>query len=502
MPDPIPMYGYSRVSKVGARGDDLISPELQQHAIDQWAAANNVVIIEHICDLDESGRKFEKRAVARMLKGIADGESRGVVLWKWSRWGRNLLQSKLYIAETEAAGGTVRAATEDFDPETTMGKFTRDQMLLIAELQSNQISDSWKETQAKRRRDGLPHNGGPRFGYRYDKREGYSVDPDVAPLLRECYERYLAGVPMGVLARELTGRGIFTPRTGIAWDPASLGRVLDTGFAAGLIRERSKPKVGDDWINSNVITSFDVWREGAHEPIIDLETWERYKARRAVMASRRGRSTGVQHTFSNLLTCSVCDSNMIAQHSGSSSGRRISWACGENLRRRQRGLDRHEPVFLSDAKVEKAFLGWLADQATPTPDDFGEQVQAAAGQVPKVQTQVHALEAREAALVAKRSRLARLLLEEMVDPEDARAMRREIDAELATIQESLTQERAVAAKATARPDPEAFRGLLEEWEHLSPVERREAILEPMVRTIKIAPGRQVAGKVEVIPTWA
>ncbi|MBO3743190.1 recombinase family protein [Actinoplanes flavus] len=127
---------YIRVSKVGGRGDDLISPEVQRHTIDCWR-------------------------VEEVIKGVKDGRWSYAILWKWSRWGRNLKESQIHLAAVEEVGGIVRATTEDVDPRTTIGRFTRDQLLSIAQLQSDWISDNWREAQDKRRRDGLPTDGKP-----------------------------------------------------------------------------------------------------------------------------------------------------------------------------------------------------------------------------------------------------------------------------------------------------------------------------------------------------
>jgi DNA invertase Pin-like site-specific DNA recombinase len=188
----------------------MISPELQAHEQEVYAARHGIRIVERVEDLDLSGREFARRSVDYIVRGIREGRWNTVLLWKWSRWGRNLLQSRLYLAEVEQAGGQVIAVTEDFDTETSVGKFSRNQMLLIAELQSNQIADVWKETQARRRRLGLPRTGSPRFGYVYTRESGYTTRSENGTVLASCYERFVAGESMRSLTFELNRNGYRT----------------------------------------------------------------------------------------------------------------------------------------------------------------------------------------------------------------------------------------------------------------------------------------------------
>ncbi|NED81712.1 recombinase family protein, partial [Streptomyces sp. SID11233] len=88
-----------------------------------------------------------------------------VILWIWSRFGRNLRESLQHLDTLTNYGIEVRAAREDFDGKTTIGKFAIAQMLNIAELESNQKSDMWKDTIERRRRAGLAHGARGRFGY-------------------------------------------------------------------------------------------------------------------------------------------------------------------------------------------------------------------------------------------------------------------------------------------------------------------------------------------------
>src|SRR6266536_1777990 len=164
---------YIRVSMVGDRGDDLISDDVQLAECKRWAAREDAEIIgEPVIDLDETGRSFDKRKILKVLDRIKAGEADGVLLWKVSRFGRNLIDSLLNIRALRKQGGLIASASENLDDiESAMGKFSLTQMLAIAELQSDMIGETWTNIHDYRRERGLPHTGGPRFGYDWHKGE-------------------------------------------------------------------------------------------------------------------------------------------------------------------------------------------------------------------------------------------------------------------------------------------------------------------------------------------
>jgi DNA invertase Pin-like site-specific DNA recombinase len=480
------------VSKVGERGEDLLSPDLQNHSMDSYAARHNIEIVEHIVDLDESGRDFEKRKVKAMIDGISSGEADMVLLWKWSRWGRNLLQSRIYIAAVESAGGQVRAAEEDFDPNTTMGKFTRDQMLMIAELVSNQISDGWKETHAKRRRDGLPHTAAPRFGYVYTRGTGYAVDPQLKPVLVDVYRRFAAGESMKSLTDWLNSSGILTGK-GNRWAPTSLGRMLDTGFAAGLIRERTNPPKARN--NKQTIKQFDIWRRGAHEPMIPIELWERYKARRLHNAAKPRRLIGATHTLSGMLVCGLCGSGMHAVYSGKHN--KHTWTCTKRKRLKEKGLPVHEPVTGSNRKILAEIETWLLER-----QKGGSDVELRAQREKAARTtasNVTNLEAELKRLKDKRYRLSSSWTDQMIEREDYDRQREEIKTDLVRVDAALTAARAESYAAEV-PSGAIFESLSSVWADATPEERR-MVLTPLVRAVVVFPGPWTEGKVFVVPTW-
>lgn len=133
---------YIRVSK---ERDGMISPENQLFAINELARRKGMEVVQVFQDLDESGRTFEKRATKRIIDAIRAGEYPTILLWKWSRWGRNVEHSKAYLAGVRDAGGHVESATEDIDQDTSTGRFTLNLLLALAELESDKKSETWKD---------------------------------------------------------------------------------------------------------------------------------------------------------------------------------------------------------------------------------------------------------------------------------------------------------------------------------------------------------------------
>lgn len=486
---------YIRVSAVMGR-EELISPELQRHAIQQYARQHGLELVAEVQDIDRSGRSFTKRRVAEVIDRIKAGEFQTVILWKWSRWGRILRESLIHLAAVEAAGGIVRAATEDFDPSTSTGRFTRNQLLLIAELQSEQIGDSWRATHQKRRRDGLPHMTHPRFGYRYLREERrYVPVPEEAEILRHAYERIVAGVPIRSVARELNARGIRTTK-GELWSPTSLSRMLDTGFAAGLIRGRSIPKPGHVQLKD-----FDIWLPGAHEAVISRDLWEAYRQRRFANADLPPRLRVASRALSGLVYCGLCeDAGRPRRMASTFSGRwnRHAWTCCL-----VRDTKAHRPVNMNDELVMAAVWDWINREIE---DREAAEVTRAAqrkARAKKVAVDVQRHEAHLAQLTKRRRNLTRQLADADtgVDQDDVKALLAETAIEIAKVTALLD-----AAKAELAGERDAlidvFRGLREEWGEFEPHERRE-ILSKVIDKVLVYPGPKphTRARAVVMPRW-
>ena len=106
--EPLKVAVYIRVST--AR-EEMISPEIQQATITSFIErqARATGRAWHVAgreqDLDASGRNFARAGVKRLIAGVEAGEWERIVVYNFSRFGRNLTQALLHIAQVEAAGG-------------------------------------------------------------------------------------------------------------------------------------------------------------------------------------------------------------------------------------------------------------------------------------------------------------------------------------------------------------------------------------------------------------
>lgn len=340
--DLIPVIGYIRVSL--AR-EEMISPEIQRASITACAARTGRRIVDWIVDLDKTGRDF-RRKVMRAIERIEAGEAREITIHRYDRWGRNAVESLANVRRVELVGGQVVSATEPVDVETAIGRYNRTNAFAIAEMQSDLISDNWKSVLAHRVDTGLTPSGSPRFGYiRLGKvpdpfqeaRNRYRADPDdplgeryepdyasgLADVLIAMYDRWLKpGGSFRAVRDWLNARGVPNARGG-SWSDVTVRNVLDSGFAAGLLRIHDP----DCRCRKPSSCRRRVYVEGAHEAILDAETWERYRKERAARMTVPPRAQSSPYPLTGLILCGHCDHPMKIQGGGRPYQRGYAYRC-------------------------------------------------------------------------------------------------------------------------------------------------------------------------------
>lgn len=420
-----------------------------------------------------SGRTWKRPAVQRVMKAVQAGEADVVVLWKWSRLSRSRRDWAVAVDMIETAGARLESATEPVDTATSTGRLARGMLAEFAAFESERIGDGWREAHARRVSSGLPATGKPRWGYRYDNGR-FAPDPDTGPVLASLYSRYVAGESVYALVKWLNDHGYRTSPgyskagTG-AWSDRTLRRILDSGFAAGLVTAKGTTSLG------------------AHEPVITHQMWTRYldarSSRRVARNSERS-----QYLLSGLVRCE-CGSSMGGGQFG--ENRQPKFRCIAAHAER-----RHPGGYVTMRIIEDKVLSWLRTLAA----DVEAGTQAARLEIARAERRK-----RDATTIAREITAIDKELARLTD-----GWMREIIPEAAylVVKDDTEVRRASLAAQMAAAEAESLRGpeprqhaidLLEQWDELSVALRRGA-LRNMITRIEIVPGRPIAG-IEIVPKW-
>jgi hypothetical protein len=141
------------------------------------------------------------------------------------------------------------------------------------------------------------------------------VIPAEAKVVREMFDRAIAGEGFQSIASDLNSRGVLSS-TGKAWQPSSIRDILRSPMRAGLSAVKGE-----------------IVGKGQWEAIVDEDTW---RAAQAALDTRRqqpGHNTR-KHLLSGFLVCSLCGSRMVAGHD-SYVCRKGTGGCGRLSRQRK-----------------------------------------------------------------------------------------------------------------------------------------------------------------------
>jgi DNA invertase Pin-like site-specific DNA recombinase len=506
---PAPAVGYIRVSM--AR-EEMVSPELQRTAIEAKARQDGATITEWIEELDISGRGFGRKGVQRAIQLVHEGTVRRVYVWKYSRFGRNATLVGVNVDKMEQAGGrgALVSATEHVDASTAVGKFTRGMLWRIDEFQSDVIGEQWQETHARRRKNGLPHSGAPRFGYLYHRptipsvsscpqgcgpgqcKAGYVKDPATEDACAWRWEAYNAGWSVLKIAVELNRRGFLTI-AGKAWDQRTVRRDMDSGFAAGLLRIHDP---ACDCGRPATKCQRKVLIRGAHPPLVDEETWAEYLRQRKARQSLPPRVETPVYPLSGLMRCASCGGPMNT-HPKTDRARVYHpgylYQCATYIK--SRGC---KGSWLARHRAEDVALAWLhlvAGDATvrgKAARKIAEVHDAAAADRKRLAAEAQDL---DSALTNLTVQLAREVIahgEYSAARDQLRARRTEVGAAL--------EELAAAEARSGEPPREIAAALCEKWDVL-PAHGKRPMLAKLIDRIEVTSLGRGKARIGIASAW-
>lgn len=460
---------YIRVSQ---EREGMISPELQLASIEAHCERSGYEIVAMISDLDLTGRFWKRRQVERAIAMLEAGEADVLVVWKVSRVARNRKDWAIAVDRVESVGGRLESATEPLDTTTSSGRFARGMLAELAAFESERMGEQWKETHARRVKQGLPANGKPRFGYQYSKEEGFTPDPVTGPILAELYRRYIAGESVYALVKFLndgpskpvTGYGVSTDGM---WRARTVRRIMDQGFGAGYItvKEQRVP--------------------GAHEPVITEQEWAEYWARRDTRRVTRS-SERSHYLLSGMIRCS-CGSRMNAGAFGAARG--VKYRCKASGEKRA-----HTGGYVMASYVERHVFEWLEGIAANI-DAEADVATRSEQQATRAADKAAHLSRQLAKLGTRMDQLTNKMLDGTIPEDSYQRLRDELEVQRADTEQALRQAALVAARPPVAMIPE----LLASWPIL-PLDAKRDILSRIIDYVEVTPGRPRA-QFKVHPRW-
>jgi len=349
--DPLQASGigviYARYSSHSQRD---VSIEQQIKDCLDYAARNNIYIVACYADRHLTGRSDRRPDFHRMLRDAEAGGWNFVVTWKNDRFARNRYDAAIYKAKLKKCG--VRCLfSQEYIPAGPEGILLEAMLEGDAEFRSAQMAVDIKR--------GLNYNaehcmvtGSIPYGYRRADDYRLELDPEKAPIVKEIYDRFLAGWKIIDIAADLNARGIKTA-TGREWGRNSFHNLLTNERYTG------------------VYIYGDVRTPGGMPAIIDRDTWLAVQHRLRTKKNPVGRSRSYgDYLLTGKLFCGSCGSPMVGISGTSKTGakhyyytcqgRRLAHSCKKENARRE-WVETMVCRYVVDIVLQDPVIEWMAD---------------------------------------------------------------------------------------------------------------------------------------------
>jgi len=345
----LPFAGYHRVSRIGARDEELLrSPELAAKAIHAAAERDGETVVMFEAELDVSGSKAKRPILESILERIEAGEFAGLYVVRLNRLTRMAPRARLELFERiEAAGGEVRAASESLDTSTAEGRFAREVFLAAARMEWERAAEGFITAKANAVDKGVAVKAHVPFGY--DRpRKSEPLELGAAwerELVVELFERRAAG--------------------------ASLAEVLEL-FEAGTGRRSSRATVRAMLANRSYVGVVEYGRTaatrlekiGAHPAIVTEELFAAVQAVNEERGKLGPQNSGLaQSLLAGIARCGGCGRGLV-RAAGSRPGDGRRYRCPSNSKHCEtRAIIREAEL---DAFVLDEVIAWAGPVADVT----------------------------------------------------------------------------------------------------------------------------------------
>ena len=338
------------------------SPASQLEKIRLYAERNQILLPKEFIFVDEgiSGRKTKNRPAFNEMIGLAKRKPKPfdvILVWKFSRFARNREDSIVYKS--------MLRKEHNIDVVSVSEDIGDDKLSILIEAIIEAMDEFYSINLAEEVKRGMTEKakrGGvlsiPGFGYKVENGE-YIVVPEEAEIIRKVFNDYVNGKGLLTIAKELNAMGVRTHR-GNKIENRTVEYWLNNPLYIGKTRWNPDGKLSRNYTADTAIIT-----DGPHEPIIDMETWEKAQKKMQEQKARfrkffNSDRKGLSHWLTGILRCEKC--GKVLSYQGGYFG------CSERSRGKCDGVG-----YIKAEKIAKIILNILSEMELPNVElDFAE----------------------------------------------------------------------------------------------------------------------------------
>ena len=182
------------------------SIEGQIHVCQDYAARNDIVIVDTYIDRAMTGTNDNRKDFQRMLKDCTKQAWDYVLVYKLDRFSRNKYETAIHKKTLRDNGIKLLSACESI-PDAPEGIILESLLEGMAEYYSAELSQKVKRGMRELRAKGYYMGGYLLYGYKKDGKK-VVIDEEKAEVVRYIYNEYLHGTYIKTIIKNLTAKGI------------------------------------------------------------------------------------------------------------------------------------------------------------------------------------------------------------------------------------------------------------------------------------------------------
>ncbi len=283
------------------------SPESQIKAIRDYAKRNDYILPDEYIFMDEgiSGKTADKRPSFMQMIGTAKTKPKpfdAILLWKFSRFARNREDSIVYKSMLRKQLGIEVISISENLGDDKMSVLIEAMIEAMDEYYSINLAEEVKRGMTEKAKRGEPLSIPP-FGYKMENKQLVPVKEE-SDIIKQVFTWYDSGVGMLRIAKKLNAAGVRTHRGNLI-ENRTIEYWLNNPAYIGKIRWTPTGATSRNYHNSDSMIT-----DGSHEPLIDMDMWERVQKRMKEQKEKYRKwykpSDNISHWLVGLVHCGIC----------------------------------------------------------------------------------------------------------------------------------------------------------------------------------------------------